>query len=270
MVYLGPYGSAASRAEYARRVAGWLAAGGQSLTNPHETTVAEVVAAFRKHANNYYRHEDGNVSRTVENFYHALRPLLKLYGKTKAIEFGPVRLKAVRQNMIDYGRARTDINRHIVRIRHVFKWAVENEMIPPSVFHGLMAVSGLRQGRCAAEECVPVKPVLVENVHAILPYVAQQVSAMIQLQMLTGMRPGEVVLMRGTDIDTTDEVWVYRPQRHKTAVHEHKREVYIGKRSKRVLGPYLKRDVTAYLFSPAEAVLQRRERLHAQVVRHAM
>ena len=129
MIYLGEYGSPASKREYERRLAEWLAAGRRLPTDPQETTIAEVVAAFRKHARAYYRDSDGTVSRAVDDFDEAIRPLLKLYGKTKAIDFGPLRLKAIRQQLIDAGRCRTNVNRHIVRVRHIFKWAAENEMI---------------------------------------------------------------------------------------------------------------------------------------------
>ena len=35
-------------------------------------------------------------------------------------------------------------NRRIGRIKRAFKWAVAEELIPPSVFHGLQAVAGCR------------------------------------------------------------------------------------------------------------------------------
>ena len=40
---------------------------------------------------------------------------------------------------------------------------------------------------------------------AIRPHVARQVWAMIQVQRLTGMRPGEVTIMRTCDLDTLRE-----------------------------------------------------------------
>ncbi len=86
------------------------------------------------------------------------------------------------------------------RVGRIFKWAVENELVPASVLHGLQAVSGLRYGRSEAREIEPVKPVPDAFVDAVLPHVAPQVAAMIQLQRITGMRSGEVTIMRGCDI----------------------------------------------------------------------
>ena len=61
--------------------------------------------------------------------------------------------------MIDSGLCRTTINQRIGRIVHTFKWAVENELVPPGVYHGLKAVKGLQKGRTEAREPEPVKPV---------------------------------------------------------------------------------------------------------------
>ena len=65
----------------------------------------------------------------------------------------------------------------------------QNELVPPGVLHALQAVSGLRYGRTEAKESEPVRPVANAFVEAILPHVAPQVRAMIELQRFTGMRP---------------------------------------------------------------------------------
>ena len=128
----------------------------------------------------------------------------------------------------------------------------------PSVYEALRTVSGLRKGRSAAREKPPVKPVADEMVKAVQLLVSRQVWAMIELQRLTGMRPGEVVIMRKSDLEMSGEVWVYTPQRHKTEHHDKKREVLIGPRAKEILQPWLRSDFDAYLFSPAEAMNERR------------
>jgi len=140
MIYLGTFGTSASKAEYNRIIAEWLSAGRRLPTDPQATTVAEIVVAFRRHAKTYY----GPKSKTAVNILEALRPVVKLYAKTPAVEFGPLRLKAVRESLIAAGRVRSNINQLVSRIKSVFKWASENELIPASVFHGLMAV---RYGR---------------------------------------------------------------------------------------------------------------------------
>jgi integrase len=76
---------------------------------------------------------------------------------------------------------------------------------------------------------------------------------MVRVQRLTGMRPGEAARMRGCDLDTSGEVWAYRPARHKTSWRGKARVVLVGPKGQEALRPFLKPDPDAYLFSPREA-----------------
>ena len=181
-----------------------------------------------------------------------------MYGSTPAVELGPVALKTLREAMIARnGWSRTTINKAVCTIRRMFKWAAENELIPASVYHGLQTLSGLKRGRSEAPEPDEVAPVPPDHVAATIPLLSPQVVAMIELQRLTGMRPGEVPMMRGIDIDTTGHIWTYIPESHKTEHHGRRRTIYLGPRAQEVVRPFLKRDVSAYLFSPAEAEAER-------------
>lgn len=80
---------------------------------------------------------------------------------------------------------------------------------------------------------------------------------MIQLQRLCGMRPSEVTIVRPKDVDRSGEVWIYRPQKHKTQYRGHPREIYIGPQAQQLLLPWLLRDPDAYCFSPKEAEEER-------------
>ncbi len=262
--YLGKWRSAQAKAEYNRIIAEWLAAGRQLPTDPGAITVAEVAASYRRHCRTYYRSADGKVGTEASNIDYALRPLLKLYGKTPAAAFSPLRLQTVRTEMVRLKSCRTQINKNVNRIRQMFAWCAANEVLPAGVYHGLLAVKGLRRGKCEARESEPVKPVPLTFVEAIIPHVSTPVAAMVRLQALTGMRSGEVVIMRGMDLDTTGKLWVYKPQHHKTEHHGHTREIYLGPKAQEVIRPFLKADVTAYLFSPAQADRARRDRLQAK------
>jgi integrase len=125
------------------------------------------------------------------------------------------------------------------RIKRMFRWATENELVPPSVYHGLLAVRGLERGRTTARESETVRPVPADVIDAVRPFVSAQVEAIIDLQLLTGARPGEICMMRGCDLDMTGAIWVYRPESHKTQHHGHRREIYLGPRTQAVLKPFL-------------------------------
>ncbi len=189
----------------------------------------------------------------------ALLPLRQLYGSTPAREFGPKSLIAVRQHMIDAELSRGVVNHRISRIKRAIKWAVAEEIIPPSVHHGLQAVTGLRNGRTEARETEPIKPVPDAHVDTLLPFLPPQIVAMIQLQRLTGMRPGEVVRMRPGDIDRSGEVWIYEREEHKNRWRGHRRRIPLGPRAQEIIKPFLDRDEQAYMFSPKESETWRLE-----------
>ena len=259
--YLGPHGTKASRAEYDRVIAEWLANGRRPpAADNSDLHMLELVDAFWTHAQTYY---SGHAHRGELGSYRlALQLVNRLYARTLIIDFGPKALKAVRQVMVQRGWVRRYVNRQVGRIRHVFKWGVENELVPVTVYQTLLAVAGLRQGKSEARESQPVRPAPEAHIAAVLPHVSRQVRAMIELQQLTGMRPGETCAMRGSDISTTDGLWLYKPAAHKTAHHGHERVIYLGPRAKAIIEPFLKPDLSACMFSPAEAMAELRQARH--------
>jgi integrase len=239
-IYLGRWNSPESRAEYDRRIAEWIAHG-RRLPDHHlggDYTVAELLVAYLKFAKTYYASEGDSTSEFTCLTY-AVRPLRALYAHVRVNEFGPLALKTVRQKMVEQDLCRTQINRQINRIRRVFRWGVENELVPASILHALQAVAPLKRGRTEARESEPVRPVPDDHVDAVLPHVSRQVAAMIKLQRLTGARPGEVVLLRPCDVDRNDPVWIYRPHRHKTQYRSREREIFLGPKAQAVLRPWL-------------------------------
>ena len=80
------------------------------------------------------------------NIKDALRPVTAMYGKAPISEFGPLALKAVRQTMVDDGLSRKVVNSRINRVRRMFKWGVENQLVDASLLHALQAVAPLKQG----------------------------------------------------------------------------------------------------------------------------
>jgi len=263
-LYLGRYDSPESREKYRRVVAEWLTRcpSPAAPTRPgceaeSAPSVNEAILAFyTRHAVVHYRHPDGGQSGELSNIRDSLKLLKQLYGSTPAVEFSPLKLKAVQQAMVAAGLARTTINQRVGRIVRMFKWAASEELVPAAVYQSLRTVSGFQKGRSGAREPAPIGPVPDELVDAVRPHVARQVWAMVQLQRLTGMRPGEVVIMRTGDLDRGGDVWLYTPGRHKTEHRGRSRQVPIGPRAQEVLRPWLREDPGAYLFSPKEAMAE--------------
>ncbi|PHQ34324.1 tyrosine-type recombinase/integrase [Rhodopirellula bahusiensis] len=257
--YLGPHGTKTSRVEYDRLVAEWLTNGRRlaNRTDETEITVVEVLAAFWKFAQGWYV-KNGEPTNEVEAYRLVIRDIKRLYGNAPATEFGPIAFKAVRQVWIDRGQARSTVNKNAGRLKRLFKWAVGEELIPPSVHQALLAVDGLRKGRCQVRESDPIMPVPLEVVEATLPHLPRVTADMIRFQLLTGARPGEVCVMTPASIHRDEDVWEYRVDGHKTEHHGRSRTVFIGPDAQLILARYLLRESDEVCFSMAEAVEQRR------------
>jgi integrase len=309
-VLLGEYDTPESRVEYNRVVGEWEARGRRltdASADPGGLSINELMVAFLQHAEQHYRREDGTQTNELSECKAAIRPLRELYGTLAVTDFGPLKLKAVRQKMTEITRylvqfkitkdgkertlqrhvwehdfrrtstgapqarrrgkwydaellgesqalSRSVINSRIARIVRAFKWAVSEELAPESVWRSLTTVRGLERGRTTVRETEDVRPVPEAHVLAVLPYATPPVAAMLELQLLTGARPGEMRIMRGCDIDTSGNVWLYRPYHHKTWHKGKERVIAIGPRGQEIVKLFLKLDTPAYLFSPRDGI----------------
>jgi hypothetical protein len=141
--YCGPYRDSASKIEYDRIVAIWLANGRRAepgAAEKRDISVNELIVRFWDHA-------DGSVAREVEMYRLAVRPLIELFGETSVNEFGPLRLKVVRTRMIGLCWCRNHINHQVSRLKSMFCWGTEEELVAGTIYHALQAVKGLRRGR---------------------------------------------------------------------------------------------------------------------------
>jgi integrase len=170
----------------------------------------------------------------------------------------------VREKFIAAGHSRKHINQNVQRIGRVFRWAVGEGLIPPDVPRALMMVPGLRKGHTTAPETKKVRPADEALVEASLPYMPPVVRSMVELQKATGMRPGELCIIRPCDVDRTGEVWEYHPTEHKNANREQDRIVYIGPHGQDILRPFLLRSAETFCFSPRDSETKRRAAVHAQ------
>src|SRR5262249_30330844 len=84
-----------------------------------------------------------------------------------------------------------------------------------------------------------VKPVDPQHVTATLPHCSRHVRAMLELQQLTGMRPGEVCKLRLSEVNRAGDPWVFRPERHKTAHRGKSRVIPIGPKARALLVGFL-------------------------------
>lgn len=269
--YLGEFGTVASRDAYNRLMAEWIGAGsprGWSGPKPHgkrePITVAELFEAFRQHAVEYYRDEDGKKTSEVAKIDAAISALLELHGATMADQIGPQQLRAVRDVYTHRDKApeidgkrprlvsRETVNHYVRVIVRMFRWGAEHDLLAPSVYHGLKSLQPLRHGRSHAPETTGVEPVPMATIVKTLEHLSPTHRAMVRLTLLTGMRPGEVVRICGRELSPVraegGDVWVYRPARHKTRHHGKTRTVYLGPQAVALLRERMPADPDAPIF----------------------
>ncbi|MBX3396458.1 MAG: site-specific integrase [Phycisphaerae bacterium] len=263
--YLGTHGSVESRELYQEIVGRWLA-NGRTLSDDTPRgglSVAEVLLKYVEHCEQRYAPRR-RFHEIMERIKASVKVVRELYGLSLAASFGPKSLSTVRHRMIGSGLTRSTINDRIRIAKAAFKWAVAEEFIPPSVWHGLSSLDGLRAGDSVAKEPKRVKPVPADFIDAVLPFMRPPVQAMVRLQLLCGARPGELCIMRTADLDTTGKVWVYRPPLHKTEHRGIIREVFIGPTGQEILRPWLRSNLSEYIFRPDEDEAVRRAELSAK------
>jgi integrase len=257
----GKYGSKESKAAYDRLVGEWLA-NGRRLPRPaghapdHGPSIAELVVKFMAYAEGYYR-KNGRETSEVSGFRLACRPLVEMFAELPAQDYSPAALKVCRDWFVEQGISRPYSNKQTTRIRAVFKWGVEEELVPSGILAALKAVRPLKEGRTTARETDPVLPIEEATVEKTIPHMARQVAAMVRLQLLTGARPGEVCVLRTGDVDRSGKVWVFSPMTHKTEHHGKARTIAIGPAGQELLRPWWKADPLAFVFSPQEAEEER-------------
>ena len=246
------------RRQYASLIAEWLAGDRKPLPKadrrrrpkagavaradavPDSVTVAEVALRYLRHAQEYYRDEDGERTSELGYVRESLRPLVHLFGGTAADAIDAQSLRAVQRLLIEgyvhpkYGRheplCRRGGNGKCGRIRRMFRWAGGEGIVSPSVWHALRCVPDLVAGRTKAKELPPVQPVPVEDVERTIPLLRPSPAGLVRLQLATGCRPGEAIRICLAEIDRSGAVWVWRPRKHKTKWRGHKREIAIGPR----------------------------------------
>ena len=215
-------------------------------------TVEGVVARWRVEELPRY----AKTSREPSQFYYSVQPLLALFGSTPAAEFDAAALEQLQLAMASGswngkpGWNRNVVNRRIVRLRTIWRWAERRKLVPMGAWSNLQSLRGLSGNDARVRQSGPRGSVTEEQLAKIIAKAKRVVGAMLRLQWLTGMRSGEVRIMRGCDIDQS--TWIYTPSRHKMQHRGQTRRVLLDAEAQEIVKVWmLKKSPTAYLFPPA-------------------
>ncbi len=212
----------------------------------------------------YVKHGEGTSFLTQVK--SALDRFRAAYGTSKVCDLDAPMIARLRDSMIQSEPDENGVTRPLMRgtvndrlhiIKQAVTWAhAEKGKVSAMVAWSINQVRALAENRTAAKESDPVPPVADATVAKTLRQGTKTLDDMIRLQRLSGMRPEEVCIIRSIDIETTGDVWLYRPQHHKTEHHNKKRVIPLGRRAQRIIRRRLKADLTAYLFTPKEAIAE--------------
>lgn len=266
---LGPFGSDESRIEYGRLIAN-LGAGipidpiadskrGRLPRNESDDpgpSVGELCLVFLRHAETHYI-KNGKQTSEVHILKSVIAPLNQLYGMLPAKDFGPLALKAVRAKMVESGWCRSTINAGMSRIRRIFKHAIADELIDGSILQRLQCVAPLLAGRTEARDNVPRSAVDSDDIARVKKLVSPLVGDLIELQLLTGSRSGELLKLTTGAIDRTGDVWAAHLGDHKAVHHGKSRTLHFGPQAQLILIKYLSADPDERLFRMTGAAYRR-------------
>jgi len=259
--YFGKYGSRAAAKAFAEWLRDQLADG--EAESHSEPFVADCIAAFLEYAIVYYS-ENGHPTGEYRNLSSSAQILIDFRLATlRASSFGPGCLLKLQSEMASTAKsaddqtpkwARSTINSHIKRIRRIFRWCASREIIPASIVSGLELVDSIPANRNMARETAPIAPVDVKHVLATLPHLSPTVQSMVRVQLICGMRPQDVCRMTTEQIDTSDTIWFYRPEKHKNALRGKSLTKAIPTIAQKILAPLIRQFPTGPLFSPRESL----------------
>ena len=263
--YLGKYGTAAASQAYLRLLVHLeerFHAKAAGVTQPTRTEALLVDEAIFRYLHHLEHDEDGDllpdgsISSHFDKARWHLRPLSAAFGDMFVTEFSAADLKALRKlaRSGQWDDAASPwstgyCNSAIANVRRFFAWLESEGLVSPGKAEHLATVKPLR----TAGNTEP-KTVDDATLDAVCLHACPTVAAMIRLQRLTAARPSEICVMRPCDIDRSRDVWVYRPESHKTAYLGKDRAIPLGATCQAILTPFLDRPDGDYLFDPAEAL----------------
>lgn len=261
--YLGPFGSDEAARKYAELVARGRPEPGARPPGPHRLTVAEAAELYERHAEAYYRKPDGRPTGEMGYVRAACRALLDVCPRMPAEEFRARALKEVREHMVKKGWCRRNVNHHTNTVKRVWKWLCSEELVPAECHASLRAVEALKAGRTAAPERPRVPPADPAHVEATLPHLTPHLAAAARVQLYSACRPGEALALDPAEVERAGEVWLWRPESHKTAYRGKGKLILLGPKAQAVLLPLLEAHPGGLLFSPRRSEALRRAAVRA-------
>jgi integrase len=249
----------------------WLSKPSVRTPGAEGMTVADLARKYAEHCRQSYRTR-GEQSTHFSQIASAMNALIDRYGVMPASSLGAPEITQLRDAMV-HSRTKhpmkhldqrplsiSTVNGRLRIIKQMFAWARNYGWVSRESVFDVALAKPLRAGRSDALPVKYVKPVPADILQTTVKHCPKTIADMIWVLYWTGMRSGELIIMRPCDIDTrSKDVWLYRPRHHKTEHRGKSRIVPIGPKAQAILKLYIeKRKINEVLFTPSDA---HRERL---------
>jgi integrase len=243
-IYLGKFNSPESKKKYADLIRDFQA-GTVDIPAGSVQTMAGLAAAYLSHCKEYY-------AGSTE-YLRIKRALVIFLERTRDMEVCHITKKNIKyfqQDCVDRNHCRRYINMLTLCLMRCFKWLAANDYILPNKYNDLQLVPLLVAGRTKAQDHPPVSPVQTSDIEAVLKVLNPMQAAMVKVQLVTAMRPGEMLQMRPADVDRSKDIWIYIPRQHKNSYRGHSRKIMLGPKAQALLLPWIIGSPDDYIFSP--------------------
>jgi integrase len=250
-------------------VEGMTSSGGQ-------TTMADLLNAYDLNAQaTFAKTRTGSENPNYRRWSFAAKFIRDRYGDWPVRSFGPDELRTIQGQLRSYrytrGKdetprqmTRLSVNKTINEVHRMFSWAVGRRMIDVAQERSLRELRPLRRGDEGTQESKIRRPVLREELEAVVNVAHPTLGDMLRLMWLIPIRPNELCSMRPCDLHRDDpDVWLYVPVEHKTMGKDRARAIPLTRSVQSIIEPRMAQCEGAedFIFSPRRAEAERRAKL---------
>lgn len=223
---------------YDEAIAAYLAERSKPAVVPGpDPSLSEVALAFLVYAEQYYRRQDGTTYGEYYAVAAAVKAASRMFGATKAKDFTLLKLAAVRDALVKPGGSRRYANMQASRIRRMFRWAANHELVPAGMWQALRALDPIKRGKQGLREESRKGAVNRRDFLDGIRRLSPQLRLMARVHRLIGCRSEEICLLRPVDVvrqpdkkSPTGEMWTYKPAVSKTG-----ETYFVGPRAQTIL-----------------------------------
>ncbi|MGE0145650.1 MAG: tyrosine-type recombinase/integrase [Planctomycetota bacterium] len=282
----GPTDDPASRARYAAALLAWEQAGrrvtkavfaaaeGRSASEDDSEegsmTVRELAARYETFLDETGRYvKAGRPTTQRLNIARALREFMEGFADLPAARCTDAVIHQHRDRLERRPTlTRKGINQKVSLVVGLFRWGWKRGFVPKATWADIRLVEPLTRAEAGNRPTGKPKRIpTLDEIRAVVAVASRQVGAMLRLQALSGMRPGEVCAMRFEDVERIEHegttFGLYRVRDGKTSHHGHATSYVLPPAALAILDEF-QRPGGGIVFRPSDAMRERGKAMRLQ------